>query len=729
MVFHSPHPDLNVPPYRSLPDFLLEHPSYSHAEPKSSLGRTLRQPILYSSPSDKSSRTDAAPLSLIDLRTRARSFAASLLLPTPPPPRRPASNSARTAWKRGDVLLLFATSQHDYAAAVLGCQLAGGTAALANPSYKPHELAHQLRLVGGPKAILTLAASLDTVQKAVELALNEEEQGFEKLQAVPDVWVFEEEHDQSWFKHVLEPGQALLADKRGEALKALDAVEIDPNQDTAVLCFSSGTSGLPKAVRLSHTNMISNLIQATFLLADRLNEPLFDDGNWYHHATTNSAAITPNVKTPARKGSAVVDATSANDMAGGSSSSSSAAPEQGVPRSGSVSGGLSMSQLPGAGKDAAVHQVNVIAKALKKLPFLKAKSQKVVKGAEFHIDILPQFHCYGLLVSLIALHTATPRIVLHRFEPEVFLQAVQDRHVTFAFVVPPILLMLAKSPIVDSYDIQSLRRVASGAASLSQELVAAVRKRTGIVVTDGYGMSEMSPIISLQTLADLDAAPGTVGVLAPCTKARVISPDGKDLGPNQEGELVLSGPQMMQGYLKNDEANKAAFWEAEDEHGVASRWLRTGDVVRIDEMGYITITDRLKDVIKANGFQVSPAELESILFQDPRVGDVAVLGVKDPSDGSEKPWAFIVPAAPSSNPSSPKQEKDKEVVAASAQQGSELEDEEARTKAVMERFNGKVAGYKKLKGITWIEKLPKSDSGKILKRELRDLVDLSKDKQ
>ncbi|KAE8234374.1 hypothetical protein CF326_g584 [Tilletia indica] len=699
MIFHSPHSDLHVPPYRSLPDFIFEHPSFSKANPKSSLAKTLRQPILFGSPSEKSSRQNAGPLSLLDLRYRARSFATSLLL------------DHQSWWQKGDVLFIFAPSQHDYPAAVLGCQLAGGTAALANPSYKATELAHQLRLVGNAKIILTLAANISTVEQAIESATTEDESenGLSKIATPPRVWIFEEEHEQSWFKHALESGHEVLDKEPTRAQDALDAVPIDPTEDTAVLCFSSGTSGLPKAVRLSHTNIISNLIQATFLLSDRLNEPLFDDGGWYKQATTNSTAITPTVKTPARKGSGIF---------GGQ-------PER------SNSSGFDMSQLPGASGKAAEQSVNAITKALKRLPFLKAKSQKVPKGSEFHIDILPQFHCYGLLVSLIALHTATPRIVLHRFEPEVFLQAVQDRHVTFAFVVPPILLMLAKSPIVNSYDISSLRRVASGAASLSQELVAAVRKRTGIVVTDGYGMSEMSPIISLQTLADLDAAPGTVGVLAPCTQARVISPEGKDLGPNEEGELILSGPQVMQGYLANEKANQAAFWEptAQDDgqEGDAStaktgatRWLRTGDVVRIDERGYITITDRLKDVIKANGFQVSPAELESILFQDANVGDVAVLGVTDPSDASEKPWAFIVHAShATSHPSSPQQEKDKS-------QASEGDDEESRTKAVMETFNGKVAGYKKLKGITWVEKLPKSDSGKILKRELRELVDLGK---
>lgn len=207
----------------------------------------------------------------------------------------------------------------------------------------------------------------------------------------------------------------------------------------------------------------------------------------------------------------------------------------------------------------------------------------------------------------------------------------------------------------------------------------------------------------MQNLKDLEIAPRTVGVLAPGTEAKVVGPNGEELGPDQEGELWLRGPQMMQGYLANDEANRNAFVPSIDD---PDRFLRTGDVVKISSKGYVTITDRLKDVIKYHGFQVSPSELEGFLFQDTRIADCAVLGVVDPKDGSELPWAFVVAS------------------------NSVAEDKDQRKtieKEILDSVNSKVAAnYKKLRGLTWIEALPKSASGKILKKDLRALNVLEK---
>jgi 4-coumarate--CoA ligase len=276
-----------------------------------------------------------------------------------------------------------------------------------------------------------------------------------------------------------------------------------------------------------------------------------------------------------------------------------------------------------------------------------------------------------------------------RFHLETFLQAVSEHGVTFSFVVPPILLALAKHPLVDNYDISTLWRVASGAASLPDEIASAVGKRLGIRCTDGYGMTEMSPIVAMQNVDDLAIAPNTVGVLAPNTQALVLDSKGKELGPNEAGELLLRGPQMMKGYFENEDANEKAFYYCTRTGDDQSKWLRTGDVVKIDERHYITITDRLKDVIKAKGFQVSPAELEAVLFKDSRVADVAVIGVRDEKDGAEKPWAFLVPHD------------------TSLLQGEKDEERNQAAKAIQDKANGQMAGYKKIEGITWIEALPK----------------------
>ncbi|PWN47465.1 acetyl-CoA synthetase-like protein, partial [Violaceomyces palustris] len=172
----------------------------------------------------------------------------------------------------------------------------------------------------------------------------------------------------------------------------------------------------------------------------------------------------------------------------------------------------------------------------------------------------------------------------------------------------------------------------------------------------------------------------------------------KELGPNEEGELLLRGPQMMKGYLNDQASNRKSFHPSFED---PERFLRTGDVVKMDERGYITITDRLKDVIKYHGFQVSPSELESLLFQDPRLADCAVCGVKN-QVGEELPWAFVVLSSSSSS---------------SARETTTAELDRTR-RDLASLVNQRVAGYKKLRGVSFVEALPKSDSGKVLKKDL-----------
>jgi 4-coumarate--CoA ligase len=226
-----------------------------------------------------------------------------------------------------------------------------------------------------------------------------------------------------------------------------------------------------------------------------------------------------------------------------------------------------------------------------------------------------------------------------------------------------------------------MKHVASGAATLSQELARQVKERLGIVVTDGYGLSECSPIVCLQNVQDAEEAPDTVGFLAPGTRARVLSPEGKDLGTGEEGELLVQGPQVMAGYLNNEEGNRASF--TTQDRNDPDCWLRTGDVAKATKEGRLVLTGRTKDIIKMRGFQVSPKELEDLLYKQPSVADAAVVGVKD-EDGAEIPWAFLV-----------------------ATKEAAEQPEKERSEAVIQAINPNVAGYKKIKGITWLEELPK----------------------
>uniref|UniRef100_V5ERV1 4-coumarate-CoA ligase n=2 Tax=Kalmanozyma brasiliensis (strain GHG001) TaxID=1365824 RepID=V5ERV1_KALBG len=629
MIIKSPH-QFNAPTNYTLPEFLFKPIDIASCKERVSA------PLLYPADPEVTGRPDAKPMSLVDTREYAINLASALIS---------GSTESGRKYSRGDVVAINASNQHDYLACALGIMMTGASVALFNPSYKPVEIAHQIRMVKAT-AIITTEASFKGTQEAAQEAAKKGEDGLEHLTEVPEILVFEESHASSIAK-ILKVGK----DELPETRTLLDNVKLDPKTTTAVFCFSSGTTGGPKAVQLSHYAMVANVIQASYAMLDRTNDPLIDEDNWYAH------------------GRDVLD-------------------------------GYFITRLTETWNTAA-DSINTVTEQISGMQLAPRLSR-----GEFHIDLLPLFHCYGMLMGFMGLHTCTPRLVLPRFALDVFLSTVQRYRVTFSFVVPPILLALAKHPMVDQYDLRSLRLLSSGAAALPNELRVAVEKRLGIKTTDGYGMSEMSPLVCSQNSRDLDHYPGTVGQLVPGTEAKVIGHDGQEVGFGEEGELCVRGPQMMQGYLNNDEANKSTFIPSID---APDRFLRTGDIVKINSEGYVTITDRLKDVIKYNGFQVPPSELEALMFKEERVGDCAVLGVPD-SEGTELPWAFVVLNPKTKSELGDDEDKKKQV-------------EKELLSFVNERVN---AGYKKLRGLTWLDALPKSASGKILKKDIRAMVEQEK---
>jgi 4-coumarate--CoA ligase len=308
----------------------------------------------------------------------------------------------------------------------------------------------------------------------------------------------------------------------------------------------------------------------------------------------------------------------------------------------------------------------------------------VIAGEHTVLDaFLPFFHIYGMQIMMNSGLTAGATIVtLPRFDLAQFLEMHQTYQITTSFLAPPVVLALAKHPMVDDYNLSSLEYMMSGAAPLSAELAAEASARLNVEVVQGYGMTELSPV-SHATVPGRSRA-GTVGVTAPNTECQIVDPGtGEPVGPNQEGELWVRGPQVMAGYLNNPEATAATI--------TPEGWLRTGDLGSFDDDGFLTIADRLKELIKYNGFQVPPAELEGLLLTHPAVGDAAVIGKPDDAAG-ELPIAFV-----------------------SLKPGAE-----ATTTEVQDFINGQVASYKKLHSVELIDVIPKSASGKILRRELRD---------
>ncbi|MFI1399398.1 4-coumarate--CoA ligase family protein [Streptomyces sp. NPDC020681] len=304
------------------------------------------------------------------------------------------------------------------------------------------------------------------------------------------------------------------------------------------------------------------------------------------------------------------------------------------------------------------------------------------------LAVLPFFHIYGLTALMNApLRQGATVVVLPRFELETFLAAIEKHRITALYVAPPIVLALAKHPAVAQYDLSSLRNIICSAAPLDAELAAACSKRLGLPpIGQAYGMTELSPGTHLVPLDAQNPPPGTVGKLIASTEMRIVSLDdpAKDAAPGEDGEIAIRGPQVMKGYLGRPDDTARII----DTDG----WLHTGDIGRVDADGWLFVVDRVKELIKYKGYQVPPAELEALLLTHDSIADAAVIGVYN-EDGNEIPKAYVV-----------------------RQRGADDLTEDDVMAFVAER----VAPYKKIRRVEFIDGVPRAASGKILRRELRD---------
>lgn len=521
MLYQSPFPSVEIPDL-PLPNFLFDHAT-AYAD----------KPALVDGPTGRS-------LSYGLLTQAIRLVGASL---------------AQRGFKKGDVFAIYMPNVPEYAIAFHAVAALGGINTTINPLYTAHELAHQLT-DSGASHLLTIPHFLPAAQAAAQEAGG-----------IKEIFVLGEAEGATPFASLL----------RSDG--KLPAVQIDPYEDLVVLPYSSGTTGFPKGVMLTHHNLVSNISQCE-----------------------------------------------------------------------NMSFGPGMELMP----------------------------DDVVLG------LLPFFHIYGMVVIMSwALRRGATVVTMPRFEMESFLQLTQNRKISYAYLVPPLVLGLAKHPLVDKYDLSSLRVIVSGAAPLSGELEAAVRTRLGCQVVQGYGMTEASPVTHFRSLEpEGRPKPGSIGVVVPNTECKIVDVATRaELEPHQEGELWVRGPQVMKGYLNNPQATANTV----DTDG----WLHTGDVGYADEDGYFWIVDRVKELIKYKGFQVAPAELEALLLTHPAVADAAVIGVADEEAG-EVPKAYVV------------------------RKGEATADE------IMEFVAGQVAPFKKVRYVEFIDQIPKSASGKILRRMLKE---------
>lgn len=306
------------------------------------------------------------------------------------------------------------------------------------------------------------------------------------------------------------------------------------------------------------------------------------------------------------------------------------------------------------------------------------------------LAVLPFFHIYGMTVLLnLALKQRATLVTMPKFDLVQFLETIQNFGCTYLYIAPPIAVALAKHPIVDQYDISTVRTVFSGAAPLDGETADIAGRRIKARVLQGYGMSELSPVSHAMPYQRDDIPVSSVGVALPNTVNKLIDTEtGEEItevgddGTTRPGEMWVKGPNVMLGYLNNE----AATAETLDADG----FLHTGDIAVYHEGGYFSIVERVKELIKYHGYQIAPAELEALLLSHPKVMDAAVIGVLD-DDKEEIPKAFVV-AAPDAGLT---EDEVKEFVAAN------------------------VAPYKKVRRVEFIDAIPKSTSGKILRKDLR----------
>ena len=314
---------------------------------------------------------------------------------------------------------------------------------------------------------------------------------------------------------------------------------------------------------------------------------------------------------------------------------------------------------------------------------LQAAEMLRIEEEDRAIALMPFFHIYGMVVVMgLHLSRGATLVTMPKFEMEAFLAHLQTHRITHVCVAPPVIVALAKHPALETLDLTHLRTLFSGAAPMDAALQDACAQKLGCAVMQGYGMTEASPVTHATSALPGKNRPGTVGELAPNTECCIMDvATGEHAVPGMPGEIWVRGPQVMKGYL-GDAAATASTLDAEG-------WLHTGDIGCVDADGYFTIVDRLKELIKYKGYQVPPAELEALLLTHPAVADAAVIGVPD-EDAGESPKAFVVRKG------------------------------DASAQSLMDFVAERVAPYKRVRSVEFIDAIPKSPSGKILRRVLKD---------
>ncbi|GAB2449302.1 long-chain acyl-CoA synthetase [Conyzicola lurida] len=342
----------------------------------------------------------------------------------------------------------------------------------------------------------------------------------------------------------------------------------------------------------------------------------------------------------------------------------------------------------GTPKGATLSHVNLTTNAAQS----RAWVPTIPRGTAVVYAVLPMFHAYGLTLCLTFAMSMGSRLVLFpKFDPDLVLAVAKKRPATFLPAVPPIYERLAKAAKDKGVSLQGIQIAISGAMPLSAAVVEPWEAETGGYLVEGYGLSETSPVLMANPVGPTRRA-GTVGLPLPNTEVRVVDPENPtvDRAPGESGELIVRGPQVFSGYWRKPEESAAVFVESTDD---GAHWFRTGDIVRIDEDGFVSIVDRIKELIITGGFNVAPSEVEECLRGFPGIADAAVVGLPDAHSGEAVVAAVVLDA------------------------GATLDEDGVRA-----HVRANLTPYKVPKRFVVVEELPKSLIGKVLRRQVRDTL-------
>jgi len=475
----------------------------------------------------------------------------------------------RMGAKKGDVFGMVLPNIPEFPIAFLGAAGVGVTVTTMNPTYRPEEIAKQMD-TSGTKYVITIGMFLQNIKQAADIYGGIEKIIVLGMDDVPSPCVS--------FQDMIIGDDGSLYDQDRSC---------DPHNDVVVMPFSSGTTGPPKGVCLTHYNLVANCMQA---------------------------------------------------------------------------------KVPG-----------VMPHALKNL---------IDDGVqETTVAVLPFFHIYSMeLIMLLNMRIGTRIVTLPKFEPETYIKSLVTYKPTVLNLVPPLVGFLATNPAVKSSHLSSVKVVTGGAAPFGPSLIEKFMEKVApgvIEFREGFGMTETSPLTHLQP--EEGAVLGGCGCPVSNTVAKIIDVEtGALLEAGEPGELCVSGPQVMQGYFNNKEATNKTIIDG---------WLHTGDIAIYDDTKQFVIVDRLKELIKVKGLQVSPSELEDLIRRHPGVLDVAVVGVPDERLG-ESPRAYII-----------------------------RKNANVAEQSIIDYVADRVAPHKKLgQGVMFVDSLPKNQTGKILRRELKAQV-------